>query len=258
MLLMLWMASPLALRYATEARPYSQAIFFSVSATLLLVRLVRTPSWSLALLYLLALVAGLYSAPYTLFPQIGYLVALVIGRVPIRTTLLAIVCLTVAVLSLAPWALWARAGWHQAVDSRQWALHVNLKFALMILQEISGGGYFCSIALFILAAVGFWSSGVSRFVKGFLACGIASTIILRSRGGYGIPLLLCGTSALVHSDSTHIAGRRGDPLAAETKDIGGDRYLGHILRGCTRQEHQLFQRSVGGLGSRCAGNPSQA
>ncbi len=177
-LVLLWMALPIQLRYATEARPYSQAIFFSAAATLLLVRLIRAPSWQRALLYALAVAAGLYSVPYTLFPQVGYVAALMLRRVRLRAIAYAAVGLTIAGLSFVPWAAWAKAGWQNSIETQHFALRLTPKFPLMVLQEISGGGYACSIPLIILAAMGFWSHGLNRFVKCFLACGIATSMIL--------------------------------------------------------------------------------
>lgn len=58
---------PLTLRYAIEARLYSQAQFLSILATWLYLRLARSPSVLNALAVAIAFTAAVYTMPYTIF-----------------------------------------------------------------------------------------------------------------------------------------------------------------------------------------------
>jgi hypothetical protein len=66
-------AFPMTLRYATESGVYSQALFFSLLATLLQVRLAKRPAVALAGLYWLALTAAVYTQPYSLCVGLAHL-----------------------------------------------------------------------------------------------------------------------------------------------------------------------------------------
>jgi len=61
----LFAAFPLTLRYGTESRVYSMALFLSVLASFLYVRLAKKPSWILAGAYWLTLIAAAYTQPYS-------------------------------------------------------------------------------------------------------------------------------------------------------------------------------------------------
>src|ERR1051326_7355855 len=56
--------SPMTLRYALEARPYAQAVCWSVFASVAFVSLVRQPSSGKAAGYAALVAAGLYAQPY--------------------------------------------------------------------------------------------------------------------------------------------------------------------------------------------------
>ncbi len=181
--LLMWIALPLVLRYATEARPYSLALFFSALATLFLLRLIREPSTTQAILYGLAVVGGAYSMPYTLFPQIGFVAFLFAKHNDDaspwklnRARLYAALSLILAGAIFAPWAVSAVGKWHNAVEVGQLTFDLSPKFPLLLVQEVSGGGYACSLPLLFLAIAGYRSPLLDTRVKRLLLCGIAASV----------------------------------------------------------------------------------
>lgn len=68
-----FMALPLQFRYALEGRPYSQALFFSLLATLLLFPLLERVTPARTAAYAFAVLAGLYSQPLSLFVPLSHL-----------------------------------------------------------------------------------------------------------------------------------------------------------------------------------------
>ena len=100
-------AFPLTLRYATESRVYSQALFFSVLATLICVRLAVRPRWALARAYCLALTAAAYTQPYA--ASVGFAHVLwSVGWRNDRTAMLGGTALAVTFLAFVPWYLWSK------------------------------------------------------------------------------------------------------------------------------------------------------
>jgi len=74
-----FLVTPMQLRYAVEARPYSQALFFALAALWCLWRLAQAPSWRLAAAYAALVTAGLYTQPLSAAVQLGALAALACG-----------------------------------------------------------------------------------------------------------------------------------------------------------------------------------
>lgn len=146
---------PICLRYAEEARQYGPAMAFSVCATALLVWLDQRPTWLRAALYASALALGLYSQPYVGFTAVAHtLWALNRGK-SLRYVFAG--CATAALVFL-PWYLYARGFWAQAVTEGGYQSSLSWKTPLMILRELSGGGYFLTIALLALAVRSYQSS----------------------------------------------------------------------------------------------------
>lgn len=178
--LLMWMALPLVLRYSVEARPYSQALFFSALATLSLLRLLRAPSGKYALLYGLAVLAGAYTLPYTFFPQVGF-VGYVLAKQSYRSNRAAAYSalgLTLAAVLFLPWVVSAVGHWHNAVESTQLSLQLGPTFPLLLLREMSGGGYACSVPLLILAIPGCRSVLTDQPTRQFLLCGMAASLVM--------------------------------------------------------------------------------
>ncbi len=143
---------PLLFRYATEARPYSQGLFFSVLCTLLLVRWLRDPRVVWLVAYGAACLAGVYSQPFALFVSCAHAAYLFFHRRSWFIPIAAIVLLTGLLYS--PW-VWLS---QQALKHESWPhemfFSVRQVSPLLVVREISGGGYLCSLPLLVLALWG--------------------------------------------------------------------------------------------------------
>jgi hypothetical protein len=144
---------PLALRYAAEARGYSQALFFSLAATLLFLRLARRPGPAPAVLYALALMAAVYTQPYAALVAGAHILWAVLDRRG-NVALYAAGATAAAVLTFLPWYLPVRGTWAASVASGGLHLTASWKTPLMLFREISGAGYWGSGLLAILCVLG--------------------------------------------------------------------------------------------------------
>ena len=150
--------TPLLLRYATEARPYSQGLFFSALATALFLRWTAKPTFALLFGYLLTCVAGVYSQPFSLFVPCAHALYLLWTDRKRSLPILAVLAVTGTIY--VPWLIASR----HALLAETWPHEMFFSWAqvspLMIVREISGGGYVCSISLVLLAAIGLRKRGV--------------------------------------------------------------------------------------------------
>jgi hypothetical protein len=137
---------PLQLRYATEGRVYSQALFFSVLSTLAFLRMRDAPGPVNAICYSLSILAGLYTMPFSVLVAVGHLIV-----APRRV----FAPLAAAGVLFLPWFIFARRTWAAASAGNGYAFHAGLKTPLLVAREISGGGYIGSLLLLALAAYGF-------------------------------------------------------------------------------------------------------
>lgn len=137
---------PHIFRYGVEARPYSQGMFFALLAFWFWTRLEREPARRDAIGYGLAVAACLYSQVYSVFVALAP-AAWSLGnprsRKPVVLAVLA------AIASYIPWFLAQRAA-----EATQYSMDWVHFSALGFIREVSGGGYFCSVPLLILAATG--------------------------------------------------------------------------------------------------------
>ncbi len=176
--LLCWMLLPLQLRYGLEARPYALALLFSILGTWQFLRLLAQPSRWNGMLYFLVLVLGAYTAPYTLFLQAGYVLWAVFFQTNRPVRILSAAALALACIAFSPW-YWATANYlksYLAVTSDV-GFKITPKFLLLPIREISGGGYVCSIALILLAIVGFRSRRIPTPMRTCLTMGlIAGTV----------------------------------------------------------------------------------
>ena len=173
--LLLFASMPLQFRYALEARPYSQALFFSIVATALFVRLLRRPCLGTAGLYSLSVAAGLYTQPYLLFTQIGQ-VAWAAFCAPRRALapIAAGAALSTAGLLFAPWYLHARSHWALSVQNAGLNFAPGPATLLQAVRELSGGGYACSVPLLCAALLAVKSRCNGMLAP--LAIGMASAV----------------------------------------------------------------------------------
>ena len=145
-------ALPLMVRYATESRPYSQALFFSTLATLLYVRLSKNPGWLLAVSYWLALTAAAYTQPYSASVGLAHLLWSVANRER-RAAILGGAAVIGAILAFLPWYLRSKDQWATAIVSQAFHFSASWKTPLVMFREFAGAGYWGSGLLVILCAL---------------------------------------------------------------------------------------------------------
>jgi hypothetical protein len=158
---LLFAALPVSLRYAVEARQYGPALALSIAATALLT---RSPSWPNAILYGVVLALGMYAQPYAAFVGAAHLLWSW-RAISFKYTLAG--CALAGILFL-PWYLYARGFWVHAVSEAGYQSTLNWKTPLMILRELSGGGYLLTLSLIGLAVCGYWRTGMPLTSKRLL------------------------------------------------------------------------------------------
>jgi 4-amino-4-deoxy-L-arabinose transferase-like glycosyltransferase len=145
---------PLMLRYGTEARMYSQALFFSVLATWIWLRLVRkhvrNPPW-MPVAYWASLVVCAYTQPYAVSVGIAQVLWTVIywNR---RAAFVSGAALALAVGSFLPWYVHSKAIWAADLAGTP-GFSASPKMPLMIFREFSGAGYWGTALLAVLCAM---------------------------------------------------------------------------------------------------------
>jgi mannosyltransferase len=172
----LLMVLPLQWRYALEGRPYSQAMFFAILATILVVRLARQPEPLQTALYGLALAAGIYTLPLLVLFPLAHLVwiSLCLDKAQrLRVQIRVAIAGAAAVLLLAPWVLWANSRWAGAIAGNQGHFLLHPRLFLVLLHELPGGGYMASILLLVATGAGLASRAIARSTKVLLALLIA-------------------------------------------------------------------------------------
>jgi uncharacterized membrane protein len=135
---------PLQLRYALEARPYSQALAISIWMTLAFMRLRETPTWTRALLYWACIVAGLYTQPYSVFvamAHFGWVILLPNNATKKGLLWTAGSALLLAALAFWPWYSYAHQFWRESIETSHFRSNIDIKTPLLILRELIGAGY---------------------------------------------------------------------------------------------------------------------
>ena len=174
-----FMIVPAQFRYATEARPYSEAMCFMLLAMLAIVKWMHLPRLRMISLGLLAMVAGLYTQPYTALALFGlcawYALSGLQQRNGWRTAVpLAYLCLSG--LLFLPWFMLAARQWDASIQSSGYPkFHWTFALAQDAFKGISGGSFFCSLSLLLLVALGIRSSAPE--IRGLLLSGAVVTIV---------------------------------------------------------------------------------
>jgi hypothetical protein len=146
---------PLTLRYSAESRVYAQALFLSVLATYLYVRLSKRPTWRMATAYSLILTAVAYTQPYA--ASVG--VAHILWSVSLRdraTALRGTAAVALTALLFLPWYAWSRGGWSASVVGAGFHFFASARTPLMIFRELAGAGYWGSLLLLCLCGKAAW------------------------------------------------------------------------------------------------------
>jgi uncharacterized membrane protein len=166
--LLLFMALPLQLRYALEGRPYSQAVFFVLLCTILAVRMAREPKMVQAVLYGLALIAGVFTLPLLVTIPVAHLAWAALSRNGAqRRGLLFHLAVPTAAASvlLALWSYHAWSRWMEAIARNQGHFHLDGRLFLLLFRELCGGGYLLSCVLLAAVAAGVFSRRVHRSTR---------------------------------------------------------------------------------------------
>jgi len=150
-----FLAIPLQFRYALEARGYSLGLLCTLASWLLLLRVRERGSVGAAAWYAASVALGLYSQPLTILPVFGGLFWLIGERgVGAGTRRLIACAAAVGVLSFVPWYVLQRQAQDAAGTMALYFFSWRQVTPLVLLHELSGGGYVCSAALLVGAAVG--------------------------------------------------------------------------------------------------------
>jgi hypothetical protein len=149
---LIFAAFPMTVRYAAESRVYSQALFFSILATILYVRLSRKQDWPAAALYSIALTAAAYTQPYAASIGLAH-VAWSMACRERKTAIVGGTAVVLAGLAFLPWYLFAKAGWAASVLPNALHFSASMKTPLMLFRELAGAGYWGSGLLLILCAL---------------------------------------------------------------------------------------------------------
>jgi len=153
-----FMILPAQIRSATEARPYSEALCFSLLAALCITKWASQPRVSTMLLCLLAVVAGLYTQPYTALAVCGlvfWTAASGILRGDGWRTAIPSICLCISFLLFLPWYVVSLPQWDSSIQRSGYPkFHWTLNLGLDAFKGISGGSFVCSVAFLILVVIG--------------------------------------------------------------------------------------------------------
>jgi uncharacterized membrane protein len=168
----IFMILPSQFRYATEGRPYAEAMFFSLLSTLAFVKLTDNPTFFHAALFALTAAAGLLTQPYAVLAAAGLSAWAAVSRIKLgswKTALGPAICLALAAVMVLPWYLATVRQWDASIQSMGWPkFHWTFALAQDVAKGISGGSLICSAALITLAAVGLWLGTAPGGCRGML------------------------------------------------------------------------------------------
>jgi hypothetical protein len=159
---------PLTLRYAAEARPYSQALFFSALATFLFLELAARPRATLAAAYAFVLAVMLYTQPLSILVAAAHC-AWALFRRDWKPALYVSIATAAAGVSFLPWYLWAKSQWTETVVAHEFHFVFTAKTPLMLFRELAGAGYWGSALLLILCVCAAFHPRLSRSTLTLLA-----------------------------------------------------------------------------------------
>jgi hypothetical protein len=165
---------PVTVRYAAEARVYSQALFFSALSTLLFVRLMKRSGWPATVAYCLGLTAAIYSQPYAIFVGAAHIAYAAFHREG-KTAMLAVIAFAIAVASFSPWYFFSKTNWSSGIAGAGLHFAFSARTPLMLFREVAGAGYWGSGLLLILCAIAVTSKAPHRM---FFLLMIAVPVVL--------------------------------------------------------------------------------
>jgi 4-amino-4-deoxy-L-arabinose transferase-like glycosyltransferase len=201
---------PLSLRYAAEARPYSQAVFISTAATVLFLRLAeRSTPWRWTA-YVATLVAGVYTLPFTVLVAGGHVLWAASAR-RWRLAASAGIAAFGAAAAFLPWMVYAREGWKETMVVSRFEFVADWRTPFMLVREISGAGYVGAGLLLVLAVTGIRSlpKKTVALLAGSVAASFAGGLLADAALGYFVAVrqFICVLPALAI-----LAARRPVPV----------------------------------------------
>jgi hypothetical protein len=175
----IFMILPAQFRYATEARPYSEAVCFTLLAMCAIARWANAPSLRMTFLLLIATVAGLYTQPYTALAACGAGTWTALSRfrradrwraaTPLAT-------LVSAVLLFLPWYLFATQQWDASIQRSEYPkFHWTPGLGMDAFKGLSGGSFLCTAVFLVLVAMGIRLSTVA--IRGLLLSSVVVVVV---------------------------------------------------------------------------------
>ena len=157
MALVLFLLVPLQFRYAVEGLGYSLGLCFCLISFWTFLRLVETPSLAWAAAYALSIALGLYSQPLMIFPALAQVVWSWKYKQRHGRFALAAVAVTTAVLAFLPWYIGQQGLQQQTGTMKIVFFSWQQVRPLILLHDVTGGGYAVAIPLILLAGYGLYT-----------------------------------------------------------------------------------------------------
>lgn len=184
--LALFLAVPLQFRYGVEGRVYSLGLLSSVISLWLFLRLRDNPSLRAGGLYGLSVLLALYSQPLALFPAAAQAAWTIFDPAARRLRRYVVPAVMLSAIAYAPWYITERRIQAQLKFEFGFALHQVRP--LILIHDLAGDGYGCSIPLLLLAAAAvYWRSfdpSTRRLLLWSLALPIAGPIVMDAIADY--------------------------------------------------------------------------
>jgi uncharacterized membrane protein len=186
---------PVTLRYGAESRVYAQALFFSVLASFLYVRMSRRSGWLLPLGYFAALLAAEYTLPFAVLVGPGHVLWSVLTG-DRKTAIKGAAALTAALAAFIPWYAWAKPRWSAGILFTGAHFSFSARTPLTIFREFTGGGYWPAGLLLAMCAMAlFYRLPTSRSTA-FILLGCAVPAICALGGDYLFDYFVAGRQFL--------------------------------------------------------------
>ncbi len=136
---------PLLLRYGSEGRPYSEALFFATLATVLFLQRRMALSG-------IALALAVYSQPYAIFVGVAHILWAAVYKER-KLAIQASIAGVAAVAAFLPWYLWTKTAWVSGIHEADVHFAWSIKTPLMLFRELAGANYWGSGILLILSLI---------------------------------------------------------------------------------------------------------
>jgi hypothetical protein len=250
----LFAAAPLQFRYALEARPYAQGIFFGLLSTVVYLRLFQRPRFLTACWYAATVTLSLYSQPLSYLIPLGHLISCTRRRQNSRALLLyTAVSLLLAAVLFIPWYLYAAPIWRSAIAGASQRFHLPWKTPLLILREISGAGYIGALVLLGFATVALvknWSGNLASLATWCICSCLVGGLVIDAWFGYFLAvrqfIFLLPFLALLAAEGLGAVRANNPRYAATAACLTLALFLGYDYRWMTkpREDWRLAARAL--------------